>query len=218
MDIKLVTVRHCDGSTECIGLWRICSAESFRSVYVGPPLRNALLCCSSRFNAIAPCSIACATSSCMPPNRNASASCSIACASSSRMLIQSQRCRAMLTGVRNVVAHAHLLSVPSRHAHSYAKGRRACSSSCNAITSCPLACATSSRMPTQPERHRAMPTGVRKLIWQRSGWPNRRLQRTALRAREIRAFLKRSFGSTAFPISNAPPLKRNTLGGALKPY
>jgi len=36
MDIKLVTVRHCDGSTECIGLWRICSAESFRSVYVGP--------------------------------------------------------------------------------------------------------------------------------------------------------------------------------------
>jgi hypothetical protein len=38
------------------------------------------------------------------------------------------------------------------------------------------------------------------------------MQRTALCAREIRAFLKRSFGSTAFPISNAPPLKRKTLG------
>jgi len=41
--------------------------------------------------------------------------------------------------------------------------------------------------------------------------PNRRLQRTALRAREIRAFLKRGFRSTAFSISNAPPLKRVPL-------
>jgi hypothetical protein len=43
--------------------------------------------------------------------------------------------------------------------------------------------------------------------------PNRRLQRTAPRAREIGAFLKVGFGSTAFSISNAPPLKRKTLGG-----
>jgi hypothetical protein len=146
---------------------------------------------------------------------------------------QSERYRVVLYRLRNLIAHAHPVTTLSRHAHwcakrcctcpprvsaitpchSYAKGRRACSSSCNAITSCPLACATSSRMPSQPERHRAMPTGVRKVIWQRSGWPNRRLQRTALCAREIRAFLKRSFGSTAFPISNAPPLKRRPLGG-----
>jgi hypothetical protein len=134
--------------------------ELFLRLRVGPPLRNALLCCSSRFNAIAPCSIACATSSCMPPNRNAIASCSIACATSSRMLIQSQRCRAMLTRVRNVVAHAHLLqchhamltrmrnvvvhahrvATLSRHAHSHAQPRRACPPSRNDIAPCPLAC------------------------------------------------------------------------------
>jgi hypothetical protein len=39
------------------------------------------------------------------------------------------------------------------------------------------------------------------------------LQRTALRARKIVAFLKGGFSPTALLISNAPPLKRNTLGG-----
>jgi hypothetical protein len=38
------------------------------------------------------------------------------------------------------------------------------------------------------------------------------LQRTALCARKIGAFLKADFGPTAFSISNAPPLKRKTLG------
>jgi len=42
--------------------------------------------------------------------------------------------------------------------------------------------------------------------------PNRRLQRTALRAREIRAILKALFGPTTISLSNAPPLKRKTLG------
>jgi len=38
------------------------------------------------------------------------------------------------------------------------------------------------------------------------------LQRTALRARKIVPFLKRGLGPTGFSISNAPPLKRSTLG------
>jgi len=43
--------------------------------------------------------------------------------------------------------------------------------------------------------------------------PNRRLQRTALRAHEIGAFLKAGFSPRVFPLSNAPPLKREPLGG-----
>src|SRR6266498_2597595 len=140
---------------------------------VGPPLRNRLFCCSSRFNVVAPCSLVCATSS----------------------------------------RHAHPIGTPARPAYSHTQRHHTCPECRNAVAPCSMACATPSSMPIQPQRHRAMPTGVRNAISQRSGWPNRRLQRTALRAREIRAFLKAESVQVHFRSIGAPPLKRNTFGG-----
>ncbi len=45
------------------------------------------------------------------------------------------------------------------------------------------------------------------------GRPNRRLQRTALRTLEIRAFLKAESARASFRSMGAPPLKRKPLGG-----
>ncbi len=129
------------------------------------------------------------------------------------MPIQSERQRALLTRIRNAIIHAQSVGTPSRHALWRAQRHRPCPSSPNAIAPCSLACGTSSPMPIQPQRHRGMPTGVRNAISQRSGWPNRRLQRTALRAREIRAFLKAESVQVHFRSIGAPPLKRNTFGG-----
>jgi len=53
-----------------------------------------------------------------PPRLSLIAPCPLVCESSSRLPTQSQRHGAMPTGVRNVVAHAHLVSASSQRAHS----------------------------------------------------------------------------------------------------
>jgi hypothetical protein len=103
---------------------------------VGPPLRIAVLCCSSCFNASAPGSLVCATPSCLP--------------------MQAESCHAMLYRVCNVIAHAQSVGMPSCYARLCAQRRRACPPRLGAIASCPLVCATSSRMPIQLQRHRTM--------------------------------------------------------------
>jgi hypothetical protein len=65
-----------------------------------------------------------------------------------------------------------------------------------------------------PERQRARLDRMRNVIAQLFGPPNRRLQRTALRGREIRAILKAESARASSRSISAPPLKRNTLGGA----
>ncbi len=92
---------------------------------VGPPLRNALFCCSSRAwrqrarlyrvrNAVVHAhpvetpsrhALSCTQRHrACPSNHSAVAACSIVCAASSRMPIQSERHRAMLYHACNVVA------------------------------------------------------------------------------------------------------------------
>jgi hypothetical protein len=105
------------------------------------PVQRDLACLFCR-TASAPCSRASATPSYMPTAQNAVAPCSLADAMLSCMPIQSPRDRAMLTRMRNAIADAHPVGMPSRQAHSRAQGHCACRSRRNAITPCPVVCAT----------------------------------------------------------------------------
>jgi hypothetical protein len=124
----------------------------------------------------------------------------LVCQTSSRMLTSQQAHRAMLKGVRNAVALAHLAASSSCHAQRCAKTRRACPPRSKLIVPCSKVCETPSRMPTSRECHGTMLKGVRKVVWQRSGQPNRRLQRTALAPSEIVRFLKGGIGPSAFSL------------------
>ncbi len=111
--------------------------------------------CPSRRNLIVPCSIACPTPSCSP--------------------IHSQRHRAMLTRVRNLIAPAHSVRTPSRHAHSRAECHRALPSTRNVLAPCFIVCESSSRMPMQLESCRVMLYHVGNVMAGRNGWPNNRM-------------------------------------------
>jgi hypothetical protein len=116
------------------------SATSSRHAY--SPAEH-LRACSSHRDAIAPCParvwnvVAFAHRTEMPsrpakscakrtrpcsPHRNLVAPCPLACETPSPMPSPRQRHRARPTRVRNVVAHAHLSALPSRHAHSRTEG------------------------------------------------------------------------------------------------
>jgi hypothetical protein len=73
-------------------------------------------------------------------------------------------------------------------------------------------CKTASRMLISSQRHRAMPNCVRGAVAKLLGPPNRRLQRTALCAREIVAFLKAESVELHLRSIRAPPLKRRAFG------
>ena len=155
------------------------------------------------------------------------------------MPISLQRHRVMLTRVRNVITQAYLAATLSGHAPSRAKSYRRCPSRLSIIAPGPagvrnvvahahlvaissghalFVCGTPSRLPISLQRDRIMPNCVLSAVAKLLGPPNRRLQRTALCALKIVAILKRGFGPTVFSISNAPPLKRKTLGAYQTSY
>jgi len=125
----VISIYHC-GATE--------------AQHVGPPFCNALLWCSSCFNASAPCSLVCA----MP----------------SRMPTPPQCYRVMLYRMRNAVVHAHPLATPSHHAHLYAQRHPGCPSNCIEIAPCSIVYATPSCMPIWFGRHRVMACRVRNAV------------------------------------------------------
>jgi hypothetical protein len=124
--------------------------------------------CPPRRNAIASCSLVGETSLCMPTSPQCHRVMLTRVRKGSAHATSPQRHRIMLTGGRNLIVHAHLAVVRSCHAL--------------------LVCETSSRMPIWLECDRVRPNCVYTVATSRFGPPNRRLQRTALRAHEIRAF------------------------------
>jgi hypothetical protein len=179
---------------------------------VGLLLRKLLLCRSWRCNAIASCPLAHESSSRVPSPPERHRFLPIVCQTPSSMSISYQSHRALPCWCLK-----RPLPCPSR---------------IKLIASCSVVCRASPCMPSSHQRHHAMPIRVRNLIasaqlaspssghahsraqrcLERCEQPNQRLQRTALCAHKIVAILKAPFGSTAFSIWNAPPLKRIPLG------
>jgi hypothetical protein len=122
--------------------------------------------------------------------------------SSRHALSHAQPARTMLHRLPNLIIHAHLARISSRHAQSYAQRLCACPPSENVVASCSyrmrtalahahparmssrhahIVCALLSHMPTQPERDRVRLNRERNVIMRRAVPPNRRLQLTAWR-------------------------------------